>query len=128
MLKLKVIRESGGIFLIRLSFSFRDGSIKLHLILDDDLGPDHKHPWDFKSFLLFGSYKELLEGKLLCHKPFTFVSRKAQQRHKVILYRFLGVKLPCLTIGKYSKKYTRWCERKKLCDGCCKLGYCKDRE
>jgi hypothetical protein len=69
-MKFKAIKEQGKVFLLRFSKKCNSGSsIKLHIILDDDKGKPHTHPWDFKSRILFGGYRELsfesdkLEGK-----------------------------------------------------------------
>ncbi len=126
-MKFKIIRRNGKIFLFRLSFPTKKGSIKVHLILSDDTDHPHKHPWSFKSLLLLGSYKEIVNGKLYKHLPFTLVNRKETDYHQVILYRLFGFRLPCLTVGKYTKKIQPWCERKTLCDNCQKLGYCADK-
>src|ERR1700722_2050732 len=53
--KFKTIVKRGRVFLHRLSIPFRRGSIKLHLILNDDYGDPHIHPWEFWSFLLLGA-------------------------------------------------------------------------
>lgn len=126
-MKLKFIRRNGKLFLIRLSIPIKNGSIKVHLLLNDDTEDPHKHPWNFNSLLFLGAYKEIVNGKLYRHLPFTIVRRKNYERHQVILYRLGGMKIPCITIGKYSKKLEPWCEKKTLCNVCEKHGYCLDK-
>jgi hypothetical protein len=126
-MKFKVIKQKGKIFLIRFSIPMKSGSLKTHVILNDDQDGAHKHPWDFSSFLLFGAYKEIVDGKLIKHFPFTMVKRLCTENHKVILYRVLGIRIPCVTIGFYSKKIQPWCEKEKLCDHCETLGACMDK-
>lgn len=126
-MRFKIVRINKKVFLIRLSFAVKNGSIKIHLILRDDTEEPHMHPWNFSSFLLLGAYKEIVDGVLHKHWPFTLIRRKCNQRHQVILYRIFGLRIPCLTIGKYTKKIQPWCEHKTLCDGCQKLGYCADK-
>lgn len=123
---MKVIRNSyGAIFLIRFSFRLKSGgSIKIHLFLNDDNGA-HSHPWNFVSLVLFGGYKELSgDDKLLnTEKVYGWLSvnrKEADVYHFVQLRRFLGVRIPTLTIGKYEKK-------KQLCSLCKDLGYCKSQ-
>jgi hypothetical protein len=127
-MKLKVIKQSGQIFLIRLSLPIKNGSIKIHVLLNSDIGYAHKHPWNFTSILVFGAYKEILDGKLLKHGLFSKIKRKASERHKVILYKIFGASIPCITIGKYSKKIQPWCEHQNLCEHCTTLGYCMDKK
>ena len=126
-MKFKIITRGGRIFLIRISIPTTRGSIKVHLILSDDKENPHMHPWNYVSFLLLGAYKEIVDGKLKKHLPFTVVRRRANERHQVILYRLFGVGLPCLSIGVYSRKLQRWCERETLCDHCQGVGRCLDK-
>ncbi len=127
-MKLKIIRKGGTIFLLRWTLYIKGGSIKVHLILDDDKEQAHMHPWNYSSFLLLGAYKELVDGKEFRHFPFTLVRRKCTEKHQVKLYRIFNLKLPCLSIGRYSKKIQPWCEAKKLCDFCSEIGYCVDKK
>jgi hypothetical protein len=126
--KFKTITKQGRVFLFRLSIPSWTGSLKVHLIVNDDVGDPHIHPWTFTSFLAIGAYKELVDGAEVRHLPFAFVKTDRLKRHKVILYRVLGIKLPCLTIGKYSTKIQPWCEAKELCDLCKPHGACLDKE
>jgi len=126
--KYKVITKRGKVFLHRLSFPIPGGSIKFHLILNDDVDEPHIHPWEFTSFLAIGAYKELVDGSIIRHLPFSIVRNDKYRRHKVFLYRFFGIPLPCVTIGIYSKKIQPWCEHKQLCDGCKPHGHCRDQE
>jgi hypothetical protein len=126
----KRITKQGKIFLYRFSQRTNDGgSIKLHLIVRDDLDGAHRHPWSFSSLLLIGAYWEEVDGVVEYHKPLQIVRRSASQKHKVMLYRFLGLPLPCLTVGRYSKKTAPWCERTaNLCDMCQVSGSCVDKQ
>jgi hypothetical protein len=124
--KFKIITQQGRVFLFRFSFPFSGGSIKLHLIVNDDSGPEHRHPWRFSSFLLFGAYREQVDGKIVNHWPLRLVQYELTKEHKVILYRFFGIKLPCLTVGRYTEKVQPWCRAKSLCDRCKPLGVCVD--
>ncbi|QTE23290.1 hypothetical protein [Polaribacter cellanae] len=128
MVKFKVIKQKERVFLIRISIPIKKGSIKIHLILNDDLDIPHKHPWNFKSFLVFGAYKEWVDGIQYKHKPFSIINRNVNQKHQVILYRFAGKKIPCITIGMYTKKIQPWCEKSNLCDHCLPLGQCIDKK
>ena len=125
--KYKNIKQGGITFLKRLSLKTKSGSYKVHLILNDDQEGYHMHPWDFKSLLLFGSYKEYVEGVLFRHRPLSIVKRKANEKHRVELYRIGNFKLPCLTIGFYSNKIQPWCEKTQLCDFCKPHGQCQDK-
>lgn len=60
MVKFKIIRQGKRIFIFRLSINFRKGSLKFHLIWNDDVGLPHSHPWHYSSFLFLGAYKEEL--------------------------------------------------------------------
>jgi hypothetical protein len=126
-MKLKIIREDGRVFLIRVSIPFGKKSVKVHVILNDDKGKPHKHPWDFKNILLVGAYKEEVDRNFFLHKPLTIIKRKAYQRHLISLYRVFGIRIPCVTLGLYSEKKAPWCEREHLCDACLKFGGCQDK-
>ena len=135
--KAKVIRAGGrgtpqkG-WLYRLSFYLKNGSIKIHLIVGDDKDEPHTHPWDFTSFLILPYKEEVIQYMGLKpgevglsdvtigyrHKMFSIVRRTHDQYHRTRLYRFMGIPIPALTIGRYSKKHT-------LCSFCKDLGYCK---
>lgn len=128
LVKFKKIVKQGKVFLYRINIYIKKGSIKIHLIMNDDIGEPHKHPWDFSSFLLFGAYKEFLDGNDLKHKPFSLLKRDKNQIHKVTLYRIFGVKIPCITVGRYSEKKQSWCKGFPLCDYCKKVGYCIDKK
>lgn len=124
-MKFKNIKNNGKTFLYRLSCKYKDGSIKIHLITNDDIKP-HTHPWDFRSIILFGGYDELsfhpdkpdFEGEWNKYKWLSKNVKEANVSHLVNLRNFLGFKIPCLTIGIYGNK-------KQLCSLCKELGYCK---
>jgi hypothetical protein len=141
-LKYKVIKTLNNIvFLKRISIYLKNGSsIKLHLILHDDLDEPHTHPWDFKSLLIIPYKEDLYNNKLVGafdpafdinnvnifsihqlikynHKPFTIVNRYHKDSHRTTLYTIFGIKIPALTIGIYSKKL-------QLCSFCQEAGYC----
>jgi hypothetical protein len=126
--KFKTIVKRGKVFLHRLSLPFRDGSIKVHLILNDDVGDPHIHPWEFTSFLLLGAYREEVGNQTTNHWPLSVVRTPRNKRHRVILYRLFGFKVPCLTIGRYGPKIQEWCEQAELCDFCKPHGKCLDKE
>lgn len=126
--KFKIITNDRKPFLFRMSVPFRRFSIKFHLIVNDDAGEPHVHPWRFTTFLLAGSYKEIVHGREVRHLPFSVVRYDIDKRHKVVLYRVFGFKIPCLTVGVYSKKVQPWCERTSLCDLCAPIGHCIDKE
>lgn len=113
-LSFKLVRSGGKLFILRASLRRPTGSFKLHLILDDDQDGGHTHPWDFKSLVLFGGYYELgqLYGFLRIN------TKKAEEFHETKLRRFLGFKVPTLTIGWYGPK-------RILCSLCQSVGYCK---
>ena len=114
-IKSKTIKSGGKSFLKRLSFYKKDGSsIKLHLILDDDKDEPHDHPWDFSSIILFGGY---YEGDVK-YGVGDLNIKLHNTKHKIRLRRFLGFKVPTITLGIYSAK-------KQLCSFCKDLGYCK---
>ncbi len=127
-MKIKLIRAKGKPFLLRISFYRKNGSsIKIHVMLGDDIDPvPHSHPWDFTSFLLI-PYKEdiymekmgkFTKVKTYFHSMFTKVVRDRFLLHQTSLYSMFGIKIPAITIGKYS-------EKKQLCSLCTELGYCK---
>lgn len=136
LIKYKNITINNITFLHHISIYFKSFSIKLHLILTDD---DNTHPWDFKSLILFGGYRErnrtpsylpVEEYRKEFHNPFSYyftdrtygwlsINRKeCENEHHIILRTFLGYKVPTLTIGIYSNK-------KQLCSLCKDIGYCK---
>ena len=116
-IKFKQIKDMGLPFLSRVSLYTQNGSVKIHFMVNDDKSEPHTHPWDFKSFLII-PYMENLDGEKHRHRPFKLLNRKMNQRHRITLYRFMGIKIPALTVGFYSKK-------KQLCSFCKDLGYCK---
>lgn len=124
LIKLKTIKPNGVSLIKRLSIYFKNYSIKIHLIPNNVLDY-HTHPWDYKSFLII-PYKEYVittnpsskTTLFFKHKIFTLINRNHTQEHSVILYTIFGIKIPALTIGKYSKK-------KQLCSFCKEAGYCK---
>ena len=128
MLEFKAIKTNNKPFLYRFSIHLRERSLKLHLIVDDDSEMPHKHPWNFITFLFMGSYKELKNNEIIYRYPFQLIKNFSHTRHRVILYRIFGVKLPCITIGLYGKKIEPWCERTSLCEKCKPLGYCYDQK
>ena len=115
--KFKKIMSDGLPFLRRLSVYHKKGSIKFHLMTNDDKCQPHTHPWDYVSFLIL-PYREWLDGIQLYHSPFSLLRRQTNQRHRITLYRFMGIKIPAFTIGNYGNK-------KQLCSFCQALGYCK---
>ncbi|WP_157073593.1 hypothetical protein [Sphingomonas soli] len=125
--KFKIITKQGKVFLYRLSIPLWRGSLKIHLIVNDDVGDPHIHPWEFSTFLLLGAYKEWVDSAIVRHWPFALVRYGRAKRHKVILYRLFGVKLPCLTVGRYSEKVQPWCQQTQLCDLCAPHGECLDK-
>ncbi len=114
----EIIQGNGRLFIKRLSFYLKKGSLKIHLIVNDDCDEAHSHPWDFKSFILFGGYKEECEGSINKYRIFSVNRKLHHQKHKTSLFRFFGFKVPAVTIGFYSKKL-------QLCSFCQELGYCK---
>lgn len=127
--KFKTIKRTcdSKLFLLRWSFYFRKGSLKLHVIVRDDLDTPHTHPWNYRSFLII-PYKEVLttydveDGTPAKwnykHLPLTLVTRDCKASHVTSLYSFLGWKIPAITIGWYSLK-------EQLCSFCQEAGYCK---
>lgn len=125
--KTKSIFSGGKVFLRRLSIYLKKGSIKIHLITNDDADEHHSHPWDFKSLILFGGYWESVIKDTgdnwitttYSKYPFLSVNRKLHnEKHKTKLLRLWGIKIPALTVGIYSEKI-------ELCSFCKELGYCK---
>lgn len=111
------------LFLIRVSLYLKAGSIKLHIMFNDDKTEPHTHPWGFSSFILFGGYIETTYpnnelSKDTLYGMFSVNRKTCNEYHRVRLRRFLGIKIPCVTIGRYT-------EKKQLCSLCTKLGYCK---
>lgn len=118
MFKYKTIISKGKLFIVRLSFYLKDkSSYKLHLILDDDYDEPHSHPWNFKSIILFGGYYE--DDKK--YSMFKTNTKLYHEKHKIKLFRFLGFKIPTITLGKYSPKI-------ELCSFCKEIGYCKSNK
>ena len=102
--KSKTIKSNeGNIFLRRLSFYLKKGSLKLHVITGDDSAVYHTHPWDFKSFILFGGYREHVETReQRCqvaydvhrcrdYRMFSVNTKKHNERHRVELYKLFGI-------------------------------------
>lgn len=122
-IKFKTICSNSNSFIKRLSLYFKNGSIKLHLILSDDKDAPHSHPWNFTSIILFGGYVEqVVMDDNIQENKFRFLSiNKKQyfQKHKLSLRRICGIKIPCITLGWYSHKI-------QLCSFCTEIGYCKE--
>lgn len=123
-IKFKTIRSNGNSFIKRLSLYFKNGSIKLHIILSDDNDSPHSHPWNFTSIILFGGYIEqvVMNDSRVQEKEFKFLNvnkKQYYQKHRLSLKRIFGIKIPCITIGWYSNKI-------QLCSFCKRLGYCKE--
>jgi hypothetical protein len=134
-LKFKRIRSNqGNVFINRLTFYLKKGSIKLHLITGDDSEVYHTHPWDFTSFILFGGYKEYYRGveserfrgratvngkwnQLRIFRTFSINKKLHHQQHRVELFKLFGITIPALTIGIYSEKL-------QLCSFCKEAGRC----
>jgi len=105
MIKFKKIIAKENNFIYRFNLYLKKGSIKLHLICSDDTREPHNHPWDFKSLILFGGYKEFNEKGVQTNFRFLSVNKKdTSVFHRLELYKLLGIKIPCLTIGRYSEK------------------------
>lgn len=136
----KNIKNNGKTFLLRFSKNCKVGSIKIHIILDDDVKP-HTHPWDFKSVILFGGYNETTYDELdeniidfvkktwqhdasQITRTYGWLSVNKKQmnvKHLVKLRRLFGFKIPTITVGRYG-------EKKQLCSLCQELGYCKSKK
>jgi hypothetical protein len=63
----QTIEKDGSVFMLRF-FLYRrtrdNRAIYLHIIYRPDADKDpHDHPWDFRSFILWGSYKEVFWTK-----------------------------------------------------------------
>lgn len=122
---IKRIYQKGKLYLLRFSFPIKSGTIKIHVIFQDDKEEPHTHPWNFKSLLLI-PYKEwtsydrngLYLEHTFKHIPFRLLTRDMNQLHRVSLYKIFGIKIPAITIGKYGHKV-------QLCSFCKELGYCK---
>lgn len=113
----KLVLSGGEPFIFRISLNFKKGSIKLHLIVNDDQDGLHTHPWDFTSFILFGGYFEETSNSCQNYNMFSINRKKYNEQHCIKLKRFLSFKIPTLTIGRYSKKFA-------LCSHCQPYGYC----
>lgn len=123
LFKTKKIISGGKVFLRRLSIYLKKGSLKIHIIQNDDMDEHHSHPWDFESFILFGGYVEETIDDFGNKRTEDFRigdinKKKHYEKHKTKLHRFLGIKIPAVTIGYYSDKL-------ELCSFCKSLGYCK---
>lgn len=120
-MKFKNIKNNGRTFLLRLGMKCGNGSLKVHIILDDDVRP-HSHPWDFTSLILFGGYREAIKvGDNVLFQNFGWLSLNRKRRdvmHQISLRRVMGRKVPVITIGYYG-------EKKELCSLCKELGYCR---
>ena len=66
---------------MKLPFGY---SVKLHHIVRPDGDRcEHDHPWSFITFVLYGGYKEYVNGKLKELKPFHVGYRKAEYQHQI---------------------------------------------
>lgn len=131
LFKTKKIYSKGKLFLWRLNIYLKNGSIKLHIMFNDDTGTPHNHPWDFKTFLII-PYKEKVFNvtnttisdyniktvQELKHSSFTYLKRCKEHLHLTNLYRIFRTKIPAVTIGWYGNK-------QQLCNLCQDVGYCK---
>lgn len=116
---IKRIYQNNKLYLLRLSFPIKSGTIKIHVILQDDIEDLHTHPWDYSSLLIIPYKEEFKYTKLRSHGVLTFLrNRPNTLLHRVQLYKIFGISIPAITIGKYGHK-------KELCSFCKKLGYCK---
>jgi hypothetical protein len=89
-------------------------NLYLHKFLrSDDDRALHDHPWWFISFILKGSYRELTENKVYHRNRFSFAFRKAEHKHRVILYTvhntvFYSQFIPVWTVVLTGSKVRNW--------------------
>lgn len=76
-------------------------SVRIHKFLRDDHDEPHDHPWGFVSLILWTGYIEAYYGpgkkfgqaaQILKHGPMSIVVRRAEDVHKVTLFRRLDKK------------------------------------
>ena len=67
-------------------FRFRWFGLLLHCLLSSDEDGVHDHPWDNASLILAGRYvEEFADGTSVIRGPGTFVLRRAEQFHRLVL-------------------------------------------
>jgi hypothetical protein len=91
--------------------------VYLHKFLrDDDDRAMHDHPWWFFSFMVYGSYNEVLPGNIIKRRSAPSICfRNASHIHRVALDRDAsGKPVPCWTIvvtGTKVRSWGFWCPK-----------------
>lgn len=110
----KILTRENIPYLIRYSiFDCKYFSIKIHKILQSDIGGFHDHPWDYISIMIKGSYIE--ETVVELDTPY-IITRQIKIKSPSIIYRngkklhrlLLEENKTCTTIVITSKKYRSW--------------------
>lgn len=86
-------------------------NIYLHKFLrDDDDRALHSHPWPFASFMLRGSYIEMLPGdRAILRRAGSIAFRRASHQHRVELLRIKdGKRIPCWTLVVTGPRVQTW--------------------
>lgn len=77
--------------------------IRIHHILGSDPQPDpHDHPWNYRSLLLEGSYRETTSAGVQEHRAGDLIIRAAVAAHRLTLNE------PAWTIFKYGPYLRTW--------------------
>ena len=94
-------------YLERWILNFNLFSIRLHKWhSSDDQRYFHDHEWDYITFVLRGSYRDISPNKEVNLKALTIAYRKAEHQHKVLL-----LKKPCYTLlltGPKRRQFGFW--------------------
>lgn len=111
----KVIELDNDEYIIRWSpWSLIGYSLKIHAILRSDAIRDlHDHPWWFISFILLGSYTEILpNGQSRIRKAPCLIFHRATDAHRIVLHQ--GPVISIIICGRKSRQwgfYLNSCEK-----------------
>ncbi len=80
----------------------------LHIFHRSDFDVHHDHPWNFSTFILWRGYNEEIfkDGEFTTKRarPLSFLRRKAEHCHRVILIN----EKPAVTLVFMGKRYRVW--------------------
>jgi hypothetical protein len=93
-------------YVIRYILNLYFFSIRLHIWLkSDDLRYEHDHPWDFYSFVLYGSLYDRSNSRDTYRPTFSCSFFKAEHKHSVVIDK------PAITLlitGKERREWGYW--------------------
>lgn len=81
-----------------------------HIKRSDEDRAKHDHPWDNGSFIIgpLGYKEHIVDGTVKFRLPFQWISRKAEDAHRIELYMLFGKEIPCWTLFFTGPKRREW--------------------